>query len=105
MREVAPGGLPPSRSGLSVGLLTAALGALVLNHNLVGVFYDDGLYAGIALALARGLGFVHPNLPGTPAVVHYPPLYPLMLAPLFGAFPVPTAAYIGKLLNLLLAAL
>src|SRR6266571_776688 len=61
--------------------------------------------AGLAVALGRGLGFVHPHLPGTPAVVHYPPLYPLLLAPLFGAFPVPTAAYIGKLLNLLLAAL
>ena len=90
---------------MAVGLLTAGLGTLALNHNLVGGFYDDGLYAGIALALARGLGFVHPHLPGTPAVVHYPPLYPLMLAPLFGAFPVPVAAYLGKVLNLVLAAL
>src|SRR5438132_4623734 len=105
MREVPPGGHPPNRSGLAVALLTAALGALVLNHDLVGGFYDDGLYAGIALALARGLGFVHPHLPGTPAVVHYPPLYPLMLAPLFGAFPVPVAAHLGKVLNLVLAAL
>jgi hypothetical protein len=69
------------------------------------VFYDDGLYAGIAVALARGLGYVHPHLPGAPAVVHYPPLYPLLLAPLFGAFSLPAAAYLGKLLNLSLAAL
>jgi len=92
-------------AGLAVAAVALAAGALALNHNLVGVFYDDGLYAGIALALARGLGYVHPHLPGTPAVVHYPPLYPLMLAPLFGAFPVPVAAYLGKVLNLALAAL
>ncbi len=98
-------GLTPRRSGVAVALVTAGLGTLALNHNLVGGFYDDGLYAGIALALARGLSFVHPHLPGTPAVVHYPPLYPLMLAPLFGAFPVPVAAYLGKVLNLVLAAL
>src|SRR5439155_1607055 len=97
--------LTPGRAGLAVAVLAGVAGALALNHDLVGVFYDDGLYAGIAVALAHGLGFVHPHLPGTPAVVHYPPLYPLLLAPLFGAFPVPTAAYLGKVLNLLLAAL
>lgn len=97
--------LTPRRAGVAVGLLAAAVGALALNRDLVGVFYDDGLYAGIAIALSRGLGYVHPHLPGTPAVVHYPPLYPLLLAPLFGAFSLPTAALLGKLLNLLLAAL
>ena len=79
------------RGGVAAAAAALAAGALTLNHDLVGVFYDDGVYAGIALALARGLGFIHPHLPGTPAVVHYPPLYPLMLAPLFGAFPVPVA--------------
>src|SRR5881396_4142971 len=93
------------RGGVAAAAAALAAGALTLNHDLVGVFYDDGVYAGIAVALAHGLGFVHPHLPGTPAVVHYPPLYPLLLAPLFGAFPVPTAAYLGKVLNLLLAAL
>src|SRR5207249_3162434 len=93
------------RAGLAVAVLAGVAGALALNHDLVGVFYDDGVYAGIAVALAHGPGFAHPPLPGTPAVVHYPPLYPLLLAPLFGAFPVPTAAYLGKVLNLLLAAL
>jgi hypothetical protein len=80
-------------------------GALALNHNLVGVFYDDGLYAGVAWALGHGLGYVHPHLPGTPAAVHYPPLYPLLLAPLFGSLSVATAALVAKALNLLLAAL
>src|SRR2546425_1076687 len=50
--------------------------------------------------------FLHrSHLPGTPAAVHYPPLYPLVLAPLFRVFSVPTAAYLGKVLNVLLAAL
>jgi hypothetical protein len=97
--------LTPRRAGLGVAALAAVAGALTLNHDLVGVFYDDGLYAGIAVALARGLGYVHPHLPGAPAVVHYPPLYPLFLAPLFGALSLPAAAYVAKLLNLSLAAL
>ena len=50
----------PRRAGLVVAALAAAAGALTLNHDLVGVFYDDGLYAGIAVALAHGLGYVHP---------------------------------------------
>ncbi len=102
---MAPPPLTPRRAGIAVTLLAAAGGALTLNHDLVGVFYDDGLYAGIAVALSHGLGYVHPHLPGTPAVVHYPPLYPCLLAPLFGAFSVPAAAFLGKILNLLLAAL
>jgi hypothetical protein len=99
--------LTPRRAGVLVALITAAAGALALNRHLVGVFYDDGLYAGIAVALARGLGYVHPHLSAAspPAVVHYPPLYPLVLAPLFGAFSVPTAAYLGKVLNVVLAGL
>ncbi len=80
------------------------VGILVLNQALVGVFYDDGLYAGLATALATGLGYVHPNLPGTPAAVHYPPLYPVVLAPLFGLLSVNGAALAAKLLNAALGA-
>src|SRR5207248_7852486 len=46
----------------------------------------------------------HPNLPGMPGAVHYPPLYPVILAPLFGLFSVGGAALAAKLLNALLAA-
>ena len=94
----------PTRAAAFAALAVAALGAVTLNRDLVGVFYDDGLYAGIALALARGLGYVHPHLPGMPAVVHYPPLYPLVLAPLFGMFSVSTAGLLAKVLNLALNA-
>jgi hypothetical protein len=45
----------------------------------VGVFYDDGIYVDLAKALASGAGYHHLALPGTPAGVHYPPLYPVWL--------------------------
>ncbi|HEX4573862.1 MAG TPA: hypothetical protein VH158_01930 [Gemmatimonadales bacterium] len=92
------------RAALAVGGVALVAGSVTLNHNLVGVFYDDGLYAGLATALAHGMGYVHPHLPGTPAAVHFPPLYPLVLAPLFGALSVSAAAFTGKVLNVLLAA-
>ena len=85
-------------------LVALMAGALTLNRALVGVFYDDGLYAGLAVALAQGLGYVHPHLPGMPACVHYPPIYPLVLAPIFGVLPLGAAAMVAKVLNVLLAA-
>ncbi len=96
---------PENRAALVVGLATLAGGTVALNRSLIGVFYDDGLYAGIAVALARGMGYVHPHLPGAPAVIHYPPLYPLVLTPLFAAFPVATAGFLAQVLNLVLSAL
>src|SRR3989441_12933316 len=95
---------PAARAGLAAAGLAVLAGALTLNRNLVGVFYDDGVYAGLGWALGHGLGYVHPNLPGTPAAVHFPPLYPLLLAPLFSALPVAAAALAGKALNVGLAA-
>ena len=96
--------LSPGRAGLAAAVAVLAGGLLTSNHHLVGVFYDDGHYASLAWALAHGLGYAHPNLPGTPAAVHYPPLYPLLLSPLFGLWSVGTAALIGKLFNVLCAA-
>jgi len=92
------------KGGLAAAGVALAVGALALNKSLVGVFYDDGLYAGIATALAHGVSYVHPHLPGSPAAVHYPPLYPAVLAPLFGVLSVSAAAVVAKVLNLLLAA-
>ena len=92
-------------SALIVGAVVLAGRALALNHALIGVSYDDGLYAGAAIALAHGQGYVHPHLPGTPAVVHYPPLYPVLLAPLFGTLSVDTAGFAAKILNVLIAGL
>lgn len=90
---------------MAVGLVVLAAGLLALNRALVGVYYDDGLYAGLALALGAGDGYVHPHLPGMPVAVHYPPLYPVVLTPLFGLLPLETAALAAKALNAVLAAL
>jgi len=96
--------LTPARAGLAAAAAVLAGSVVTWNHHLVGVFYDDGQYASLAWALAHGRGYVHPNLPGTPAAVHYPPLYPLLLSPLFGLLPISTAALVGKALNLVCAA-
>jgi hypothetical protein len=92
------------KAGLVTAAATLAVGLVTLNRALVGVFYDDGMYAGLAWALASGHGYVHPNLPGMPGAVHYPPLYPVVLAPLFGLLSVSSAAIAAKILNALLAA-
>jgi hypothetical protein len=92
------------KTGLVTAAATLAVGILTLNQALVGVFYDDGLYAGLATALGAGHGYVHPNLPGMPAAVHYPPLYPIVLAPFFGVLSLQAAAIAGKVLNALLSA-
>ena len=74
----------------------------------VGVFYDDGIYLDLARSLIAGEGYRHSALPGSPAGVHYPPLFPAWLAAwswlrsLFGAHDV--VAWL-KLGNALLAAL
>ena len=74
----------------------------------VGVFYDDGIYFDLARALASGAGYHHLALPGAPAGVHYPPLYPAWLVA-WGAMRPPLAS-LGtlawlKIGNALLAAL
>ena len=92
------------RAGVAVALGALAAGALALNDSLVGVFYDDGLYAVLARSLASGHGYAYLHLPGAPAATHFPPLYPLILTPLFGLLPLGAAAMAAKILNLLLAA-
>ncbi len=95
---------PARRAGAGAALVALAGGALTLNHMLPGVFYDDGLYVGIAYALTHGLGYAHPHLPGHPAAVHFPPLYPLVLTPFFGLLPLSAAVFAAKLLNIVLGA-
>ena len=92
------------RAAIAVAVWAAAFGALALNRLMVGVFYDDGLYAGLAASLATG-GYHHPHLPGSPAAIHYPPIYPLVLAPLYGFLSRDAAALAGKLLNIVFGAL
>jgi hypothetical protein len=51
------------------------------------VFYDDGIYLALARSLAEGHGYRLLYLPGQPAAVHYPLLYPLWLAALWKVWP------------------
>jgi len=48
---------------------------------------------------------VYPNLPGTPAAIHFPPLFPLLLAPLFGIWSPAVAGAIGRALGIVCFAL
>ena len=67
-------------------MVTAAV-LLATPDALVGVFYDDGIYAALARSLAEGGGYRVPYLPGQPPAVHYPPGYPAFLALLWKLWP------------------
>jgi hypothetical protein len=71
----------------AAAVAVATVVALNLTTTLVGVFYDDGIYLSLAKALAEGHGYHLLYLPGTPAAVHYPFLYPLFLAALWKLAP------------------
>lgn len=73
-----------------LGLCLLALGWFflsLLKPGIIGFYYDDGAYFSAAKALSEGLGYVFPNEPTWTAVVKYPPLFALILAPLWWAFP------------------
>ncbi|MBA3853427.1 MAG: hypothetical protein C0503_03370 [Gemmatimonas sp.] len=61
-------------------IITLVAALLTVTSDLIGVFHDDAVYVLIAKALANGQGFVNPHLPGTPAAIHFPPMFPLLLA-------------------------
>ena len=72
----------------AAGLLVAAVTAALTPYGaLVGGFYDDGIYLALARGVAEGGGYRLPFLPGAPPGVHYPPLYPGLLAAIWGAWP------------------
>ncbi len=69
-------------------MLVAAAVALAMPWGaLIGVFYDDGLYAVLARALAGGDGYRFLHLPSAPAGVHYPPGWPFLLSLLWRLAP------------------
>lgn len=51
-----------------------------LTPDPVGVFLDDGIYVLIAKALVHGQGYHYTFLPGSPPAVHFPPVFPVILA-------------------------
>ncbi len=68
-------------AALAVGVAVSALGVWAQNSALVGVNYDDGIYALLGKALADGEGYLLTFLPTTLPGVKYPPVYPLSLVP------------------------
>lgn len=84
----------------AVGAVIAVLGVWAQNAALVGVNYDDGIYALLARALAEGEGYRLTFLPTSLPAIKYPPVYPLSLVPFWVLASSPEAALFGmKLAN------
>jgi len=66
----------------------------------LGHFQDDGIYWTCAKSIASGMGYRIESLPGAPYQTKYPPLYPLLLAPIWKWNP----AFPGNLRVAMLAA-
>lgn len=75
-RAAARAALAPALAALAVGSLALA----TTGRTMPGVFWDDGVYLVGARSLAAGTGYRFMHLPGAPAAVHFPPLWPALLA-------------------------
>lgn len=80
---------------LVVGAIVAALGVWAQNAALVGVNYDDGIYALLAKALADGDGYNLTFLPVSLPGIKYPPVYPVSLVPFWEFSGSQAAALLG----------
>jgi hypothetical protein len=88
-----------------VAVVVAATLLSLQSSQPAGVFWDDGVYLITARALATGEGYTLTHLPGSPPAVHFPPLWPALLAPIWRAAPeFPVNLAIFGLVNPLLAA-
>lgn len=70
-----------------------------------GIWHDDGVYVLLGRSLAQGDGLRYVGVPGAPLAPKFPPLFPLILAPvwiLFPAFP-ENAGLLGGMNLLILA--
>ncbi|MBI2406870.1 MAG: hypothetical protein HYV19_01025 [Gemmatimonadetes bacterium] len=91
------------RTALATVVIALLLGLFAMNELPVGVFQDDGHYMILARAIASGDGYRYMNLPGAPAATHFPPGYPLLLAPLWWIAPrFPANVAYFKLINVAL---
>jgi hypothetical protein len=73
-------GLSERRAAVIAGLLTLVTGLATMTPDLIGVFFDDAIYVLVAKGIAEGQGYVYPQLPGMPPAIHYPPVWPGLLA-------------------------
>jgi hypothetical protein len=82
------------------GLIVFLVALVNVTPHVIGVFFDDAIYALLGKALATGEGLVYTQLPGTPPAIHYPPLFPLVLAAVWKvAPPFPDSVMWLKLVN------
>jgi hypothetical protein len=68
-------------AAFGVALVVGALGVWAQNSALVGINFDDGIYALLAKAVADGEGYRLTFLPQQLPGIKYPPVYPLSLVP------------------------
>lgn len=64
-----------------VTIIISALGIWSQNEALVGINYDDGIYALLSRSLAGGEGYHFHHLPVSLPGIKYPPVYPFSLVP------------------------
>jgi len=81
-------------------LLVLIIAIASVTPDPIGVFWDDGVYLLSAQALAAGDGYRYTYLPGAPPAIHYPPVFPLLLAAVLKVTPeFPSNVAVLKLLN------
>ena len=68
------------RAPVVAAVITLVVGVATMSSDLIGVFFDDAIYALIAKGIAEGHGYVYPQIPGMPPAIHYPPVWPAVLA-------------------------
>jgi hypothetical protein len=68
-------------------LAWVALAFALANPNIAGLYHDDGVYLTCSKALATGQGYRIISLPEQPYQTKYPPLFSLLLAPIWWVSP------------------
>ncbi|HSM12840.1 MAG TPA: hypothetical protein VLA66_02135 [Thermoanaerobaculia bacterium] len=89
------------RWGIVIVVAWAIAAALSAHPEVAGLRHDDGIYLSTAKSLAEGRGYRLIHLPGEPAQTKYPPLFPMLLAPVWIAAPEwPANVYWFKLVGI-----
>jgi hypothetical protein len=86
VKDTIDGWLGRGLKDYKLSLILVGLGALyffLMRPHIAGLWYDDGVYLLGAKALATGQGYRLLSEPSWPAIVKYPPLLSLVLAPLW----------------------
>jgi len=68
-------------------LVWPALAFTLANPNIAGLYHDDGVYLACSKSLATGQGYRIISLPEQPYQTKYPPLFSLLLAPVWWIAP------------------